>query len=393
MPFGLGRVLRATAIIAALAAAYTGGVVTGVVGSRAPQPPPAQTEGAIDEAADRIAAGAAHPVDRAALERAAVEGMLAKLGDPWSTYYQPSEFAALSDSLDGRYSGVGLWLRPGGATGIEVGSVAPRSPSASGGVQAGDALVSVDGRVFNDVGTAATALRGDGSARLAPVIAVVRRGGTDHVLHIRRTVFASSEVSARKLAGGVTLIGVGTFSRGVGRALRAVLAKDRKAATHGIILDLRSNPGGLLSEAVEVASTWLDRGAVVSYEQRAGPRQVLDALGKGDVATPLVLLVDGGTASAAEVVAAALQDRGRAVLVGATTYGKGTVQEPTKLSDGSALELTVGHYLTPTGRSIDGVGVQPDVLVPPSAGAAAAEQRALEVLSGLVAALPAQGRG
>jgi len=120
---------------------------------------------------------------------------------------------------------------------------------------------------------------------------------------------------------------------------------------------------------------------------------VLDALGRGDTTTPVVVLIDGGTASAAEVVAAALQERGRAVLVGAATYGKGTVQEPTRLSDGSTIELTVGRYLTPAGHSIDGVGVQPDLLVPPGSGAEVAERRGAEVLAGLVAALSPTGRG
>jgi carboxyl-terminal processing protease len=120
---------------------------------------------------------------------------------------------------------------------------------------------------------------------------------------------------------------------------------------------------------------------------------MLDALGAGDTAMPLVVLVDGGTASAAEIVAAALQDRGRAVLLGTRTFGKGSVQAPSQLSDGSALELTIGHYVTPSGRSIDGVGISPDVAVPASAGTAVLTQRAIEVLSGLTADAGSSGRG
>ena len=140
-------------------------------------------------------------------------------------------------------------------------------------------------------------------------------------------------------------------------------------------------------------SVFLDGGPVVSYERRGGAPQTLDAAGGGDLTTPVVVLVNNTTASAAEVVTAALQDRNRAVVVGSRTYGKGSVQEPSRLSDGSALELTVGRYLTPAGRSLDGVGVEPDVLVSPQLAPEVAERRAIEVLTGLVAALGGTGRG
>jgi carboxyl-terminal processing protease len=160
-----------------------------------------------------------------------------------------------------------------------------------------------------------------------------------------------------------------------------------------VILDLRGNPGGLVDEAVNVASAFLDGGVVVSYETRTNGVQTLDALGKGDTETPLVVLVDGGTASAAEIVTAALQDRNRAVVVGSRTFGKGSVQQPTMLSDGSGLELTIGRYRTPSGRLLDGVGVDPDVSVPVSSAPEVAESRALDVLVGLVASNGSAGHG
>jgi carboxyl-terminal processing protease len=205
--------------------------------------------------------------------------------------------------------------------------------------------------------------------------------------------FAASDVAVERVRDDVTLVRVGAFTRGVGRQLREVLRTDRPTYAGGVLLDLRGNPGGLLAEAVEVASAFLDGGPVVSYDRRGQTRRTLEALGRGDTVTPLVVLIDPGTASAAEVVAAALQDRGRAVLVGSRSYGKGTVQEPTRLSDGSTIELTVGRYLTPAGRSLDRLGVAPDVLVPDDAGRDVAERRAVEVLAGLVAALPPSGQG
>ncbi len=171
------------------------------------------------------------------------------------------------------------------------------------------------------------------------------------------------------------------------------MAGDPATYAGGVVLDLRGNPGGLLDEAVEVASAFLDGGPVVSYEQRDAPDRVLDALGQGNTTVPVVVLVDGGTASAAEVVAAALQDRNRAVVVGSRTYGKGSVQEPIVLPDGSAIEFTIGRYLTPAGRVIDGRGIEPDVLVDATSTPEVAEQRALEVLRGLTAALPVTDQG
>jgi carboxyl-terminal processing protease len=378
------------AFVAAVAVAYVGGVVTGVVGSS--DDAAAQKPGVIDEAADRIASEAARPVPRSALERAAVEGMLRTLGDRWSTYYGATEFSSFHDALEGHYSGVGLWLRPAPSGGVEVGSVQPGSPAASAGVRSGDAVAQVDARDVGraDVTTVATLLRG---RERSAVSLVVRREGAPRTLTLRRATFTTDDVTIEHLRGNISRVQVSAFTRGVGREVRAALAANHGRHTGGVVLDLRDNPGGLLDEAVEVASVFLDRGPVVSYERRGKDPVTLQALGSGDVTTPLVVLVNGATASAAEVVAAALQDRNRAVVVGTRTYGKGSVQEPARLSDGSALELTVGRYLTPGGRSIDGIGVEPDVAVPATEGPQLPERRAIEVLSGLVAALGGTGRG
>jgi carboxyl-terminal processing protease len=237
----------------------------------------------------------------------------------------------------------------------------------------------------------------DAAARLrgrpgTTVSLVVTRAGASRTLQMVRRDFGTEDVTLTRLRGGVTIVKVAAFSRGVGREVRQGLAADPSAHARGVVLDLRDDPGGLLDEAVETASDFLDGGPVVSYERRNQPAQTLSALTPGDTSTPLVVLVDRGTASAAEIVAAALQDRSRAVVVGSRTFGKGSVQEPTKLSDGSAIELTVGRYLTPSGRSLDGVGVDPDVLVP-DGQPTVAEQRALDVLSGLLAALGGGGKG
>lgn len=379
------RVVVVSSMALLVAASYGAGVVTGVVGSSS------SGNGVIDAAADRIEQSAAEPVDRAELERAAVEGMLKSLGDRWSSYYDPSEYASFQDALEGRYSGVGLWVRPS-HSGILVASVQSQSPASDAGIVPGDVIAAVDGTATtsSSVGDVVQRLRGPaGSA----VTLTLLRNDVPTDVTVTRSVLEASDVTVEHLAGGVMRIDIHSFTRGVGRSVRDAMSGDPAGHSGGVILDLRGNPGGLLDEAVEVASAFLDGGAVVSYEQRDAPDHTLYAVGNGDTETPVVVLVDGGTASAAEVVAAALQDRSRAVIVGSRTYGKGSVQEPSVLPDGSAIEFTIGRYITPAGRVIDGRGIEPDVLVDPMEAPEVAEQRALEVLRGLTAALPVSDQG
>jgi carboxyl-terminal processing protease len=197
-------------------------------------------------------------------------------------------------------------------------------------------------------------------------------------------------VTISTLASGVTVIKISDFARGTARDVRSALATQIGERT-GVVLDLRGNSGGLVTEAVEVAGTFLNGGAVVEFHKANTAPQILKASAQGDGVTPLVILVDAATASAAEIVAAALQDRSRAVIVGENTYGKAAVQDVKTLSDGSIIELTVGYYVTPNGNRIDGVGVAPDIFVARDDENISAESRALQVLDGLVAAAATRG--
>jgi carboxyl-terminal processing protease len=383
----LHRVLRVTTVLVLMAVAYVGGVITGVVGTDNPAP----RTGVIDEAAGRIASKAARPVDRKALERAAIEGMLKALGDRWSTYYGASQYTSFQAALDGHYSGVGLWLATAPGGGVRIGSVLAGSPAARAGLVSGDVIESVASQKVGDLGVTRVAelLRGRADTR---VLVVVRRGTSTQDVRLTRATVISNDVVVEHLRGDILRIQVRSFTSGVGREVRDALAAG-DPGSGGVVLDLRDDPGGLLTEAVEVASVFLDGGPVVSYERRGSAPKTLDATDGGDLTTPVVVLVNSSTASAAEVVTAALQDRNRAVVVGSRTFGKGSVQEPSRLSDGSALELTVGRYLTPAGRSLDGVGVEPDVLVSRQLAPEVAERRAIDVLTGLVAALGGTGKG
>lgn len=383
------RAVRVTAAVVALALAYVAGAGSMWLAH------PGDTDGhrsVVDEAEQRIANDAATPVSHAALERAAVQGMLSALDDQWSAYYAPADFTRFEQVLSGAYTGVGVWIRRDGGGLLRVISVEAASPASRGGMRSGDVLVSVAGRsaTGRSVADVVTALRGDAGTM---VTVVVRRSGRDVTLNLRRASLATDDVSATMLAPGVERLRVAAFTRGVGRWVRSRVVEAQARHLRGVVLDLRGDPGGLFDEAVATASAFLDGGPVVSYQQRGRAPQSVDASRGGVTGLPLVVLVDGGTASAAEIVAGALQDRGRAVLIGSRTFGKGSVQAPSELSDGSALELTVGHYLTPSGRSLDGVGILPDVELSADTPASVVVERAVEVLSGLTADAGSSGRG
>jgi carboxyl-terminal processing protease len=388
-----GLALSATASFAFLVGLGVGGSSNPpVVDTASPAAATPTDGGVLDEAADKIAREAAHPVDRTALEKAAVEGMLKTLGDKWSAYYSAVQYDSFSDALSGSYTGVGLWVRAGSGGAIVVSSVQDGSPAAKAGLRSGDVLLSVGGTSSSgaSVSSVVAALRGPDASTVTLMFA---RAGVPSDVTLKRTQVTTSDVVVDQLKSSVLQIRISSFTRGVGRQVISALAANPAGHTAGVILDLRGNPGGLVDEAVNVASAFLDGGVVVSYETRTTGAQTLRALGKGDTETPLVVLVDGGTASAAEIVTAALQDRNRAVVVGSRTFGKGSVQQPTMLSDGSGLEITIGRYRTPSGRLLDGVGVDPDVSVPASAGPEVAQARALDVLVGLVASNGSAGHG
>jgi carboxyl-terminal processing protease len=363
------RIGFAMAAVASLGLAFTLGVVAGA-GSRPDTR--ATGSGVLEDAADEIVDSSLLPVDRKVLDAAAIKAMLSTAGDQWGSWGDGS-------GASGAYAGIGLWLRRDGAA-LVVSQVAGGSPADSSGVQVGDVLREVDGRTTLGLAPSevAASLRGRTGTHVSLVLA---RGVDERTLTLTRTTVPALEVTASVLDQHVGRVAVPAFSRGTGRQVRDAVRELRRKGVTALVLDLRGDPGGLLAEAVETAGAFLDGGRVVTYTRRDQAPRRLDAAAGGDTRTPLVVLVDGGTASAAEVVAGALQDRGRAVVVGSRTFGKGTVQEPHRLVDGSSLALTVATYSLPSGRSVEGVGIEPDIEV---AGTGAV-QRAVEVLSGLLA--------
>ncbi|HEX5567797.1 MAG TPA: S41 family peptidase [Streptomyces sp.] len=311
------------------------------------------------------------------------EELVSRSGDRWAAAYTAREYEGLRKALHGEYVGVGISVHRGAAGRIRIVRVQPGSPAAEAGVRSGDRLVAVDGTGVDGrpVTEVVALLRGgppgQGSPPGSRVVLGLDRDGHLWEEELGRVRLKVETVTVVPFEDGVTRVRIDSFTRGSGDQVRR--AVDELPPDEGILLDLRGNSGGLVAEATVAASAFLDGGLVATYgdgeEQRA-----LYAEPGGNTASPLVVLVDGGTMSAAELLTGALQDRGRAVVVGTRTFGKGAVQVPQEQPDGSVAELTVGHYTTPKGRTVEREGLIPDLVVRPGQNAL---EEARTVLSGL----------
>ncbi|MEV3872394.1 S41 family peptidase [Streptomyces sp. NPDC049906] len=321
---------------------------------------PAAPDGTAREAVDAAAAALVDGKSPVEAARRAVS----RSGDRWGAVYSEAEYAEFARALDGEYTGVGLWARRVGGGLIEVTRVRDGGPAERAGVRERDLIrgvdgVPVDGRPVTEV---IGLLRGRGPAAPGTEVRLdLQRGDRRWTAGLRRAVLTTEPVTVERLgtpAAPRVLIKVAAFTQGSGAQVRSAVREAPSGA--GILLDLRGNSGGLVSEAAEAASAFLDGGLVATYDVR-GEEHAVHAAPGGDVRRPVVALVDGGTMSAAELLTGALKDRGRAVVVGSRTFGKGSVQLPSPLPDGSVAELTVGHYRTPSGRGVDGRGITPDL--------------------------------
>ncbi len=298
------------------------------------------------------------PIDRAQLVNRGLAGAVASLNDPYSHYLDPSDYRQFQTQSNPHVAGVGIDVMMG-PQGLKVLDVFPGTPAARAGLKNGDVIIAVDG----------TSLVGRSSQQATELITGVQ--GTRVTLTVvsagRRRVITLRRANVLVTTGGLVSyrgekigdLRLTSFTDGSGAALRAEVTKVLHEGARALILDLRDNGGGLLDEAVNVASIFIPDGTIVSTDGRSQPREVYTAKG-GAISTgiPMVVLVDRGTASAAEIVTAALQDRGRAKVVGTRTYGKGVFQEIQPLPNGGALDITVGEYFTPSGRNLGGGGVR-----------------------------------
>lgn len=313
-----------------------------------------------------------------------VDAMLARLGDPYTEFLDPSRYRLLRQQTTGVYAGVGMTLLPA-PNGLLVTRLQP-GPARVAGIRPGDTILAVDG-----VATASLSYE-DSLGRILgrPGSAVqlrVLRGPHTIELHVVRREFRAPTVDARLLAAGGRKIGyvqLTSFAAGTTQAVQQAVAGLTRGGADGLVLDLRGNPGGLLDQAVGVASLFLDRGVIASTEGLHEPARTYLARPGRKTRLPLVVLVDRGSASAAEIVAAALRDHHRALLVGQRTFGKALVQSIEPLAAGAAIKLTTARYLTPSGADISERGVRPDLRAPDDPATPADESlvAALRALTG-----------
>jgi carboxyl-terminal processing protease len=293
----------------------------------------------------------------------AVKGMLESLNDPYSRYLDKMHFEMVEEEAAGHYEGVGIML---GMEDHKLTVISPikDTPADRAGIKTGDRIMKIDGKSTKDmtINQAVKLIRGPAGTT---VVLTIEREGEEKPLEFKleRARIQTPNVSSKMLDDNIGYIHLHFFAGGAGEDVKKAV-KDLKAqGTKGIIFDMRNNPGGVLDESVNVASAFIDSGVIVKIKERKGDEEVLEAKDGGDGKIPLVVLVNKGSASASEIVAGAIQDTGRGVLVGETTFGKGSVQEIRRLSDGSGLLITVAKYLTPKGRSIHKKGIKPDVPV------------------------------
>jgi len=325
-----------------------------------------------------------------AVPYAAIRGVLASLGDPYTVFVEPSPRELEKDTLRGSFGGIGAWVSQR-EDGSVVLSPMPGRPAYLAGIREGDVVVAVDGADVAGASRDEVVALSRGPVGTEVRITIGRgENGEELDFSVRREKIETPTVQWRMVEGApdvgyvqISLVGERTEGE-----LKQAISELREAGASRLILDLRGNPGGLLEVSIRVVSQFLSEGTVL-YERHKDGRERTYLAKKGGLATDLdlVVLVDGGTASGAEIIAGALQARGRAPLVGERTYGKGAVQNVYDLSDGSSLHVTVAKLFTPDMRLIDGDGLEPDEAVPfsPEAherGEDPQMKRALEILAG-----------
>jgi carboxyl-terminal processing protease len=352
----------------------------------------AEPGGLSAEAAEVIKDNYYRSVGNTELENSSLQGMVRELRrrheDRFSDYFSPESLESFNAQIEGHFSGIGLSVTPV-KKGLRVATVFPRSPAAEAGIEAGEAIVSVDGKsIAGLTSTEATALiKGPEGTEVRVGVQAPKSGKVRQLTLTRAEVTLPNVSSQLKTVDGRKLgyVRMLSFSEGVHAQLEKAVRKVRDEGAEGVVLDLRGNPGGLLDEAVLSASIFLpDDEVVVSTKSRTQGDSVHKTAGGNLPAQPLVVLIDRNTASAAEILTAALADDGAATVVGTRSYGKGVFQEEKSLANGGALKLTVGEYFTPDGVNLArSKGIHPEVHVgdDPHTAADEGKQRALEVLA------------
>jgi carboxyl-terminal processing protease len=314
----------------------------------------------------RIKSDYVEPVDDKKLLNDAIQGMLAGL-DPHSAYLDAESFKDMRIDTEGQFGGLGIEVTMENGF-VKVVSPIEDTPAAKAGIKSGDLIIRLDEKAVKGLTLAEAVRLMRGKPGSDIVLTVVREGSKPFKVTVTRAVIKIQSVKKRLLEPGYGYVRITQFQTGTEKGLNDAVAKleaENKGPLKGLVLDLRNNPGGVLNGALAVSDAFLDKGTIVTTDGRTPDSKSKHVARPGDLihGAPLVVLVNGGSASASEIVAGALQDDKRAVIMGTRTFGKGSVQTIMPLSNNTALKLTTARYYTPSGRSIQAEGIQPDIVV------------------------------
>lgn len=330
-------------------------------------------------------------VDESTLEEGVYKGLLESLDDPYSVYYTHDELVQLQQQTEGIYYGIGAYISQDNEMGyVRVSKIIKNTPAEASGLQQDDYIYKVDGEDMQGKDSSYVVSKIKGEAGTKVTITVVREGTTDPIdIEVERQKIESPTVEYQMLDNDMAYIQITEFDLVTTEQFEEAYKQAQADGMKGLILDLRSNPGGNLSTVCDIARMILPKGLIVYTEDKYGKREEYTCDGANQIKVPLVVLTNGYSASASEILAGAVKDYGIGTLVGTTTYGKGIVQKVINLSDGSAVKLTVSNYFTPNGNNIHKIGIDPDVEVEFDAeqyknGVDNQLEKAKEVLAGLM---------
>lgn len=330
-------------------------------------------------------------VDESTLEEGVYKGLLESLDDPYSVYYTHDELVQLQQQTEGIYYGIGAYISQDNEMGyVRVSKIIKNTPAEASGLQQDDYIYKVDGEDMQGKDSSYVVTKIKGEAGTKVTITVVREGATDPIdIEVERQKIESPTVEYQILDNDMAYIQITEFDLVTTEQFEETYKQAQADGMKGLILDLRSNPGGNLSTVCDIARMILPKGLIVYTEDKYGKREEYTCDGANQIKVPLVVLTNGYSASASEILAGAVKDYGIGTLVGTTTYGKGIVQKVINLSDGSAVKLTVSNYFTPNGNNIHKIGIDPDVEVEFDAeqyknGVDNQLEKAKEVLAGLM---------
>ncbi len=369
-------VLAVGAVAAVILALTVGVWIGGRHGDLVPEPLRGALVGSndqivVNEALDEIDDTYYRKLPPGQLADTAIAGAVKKLNDRFSTYFTPAQYKKFEEAQASSFTGIGVTVDRS-KRGLLIRSVYKGSPAEDAGIEVGDQIVEANGRSLKGLTTEQSSQLVKGPAGTKVRLKVLHDGEERTVVATRRAISVPVVASLMKTVCGkkIGVVALSSFTSGAHAEVYAALQKLKKQGAQAYIFDLRNNGGGLVDEAQLIASAFLSDGPIVTTRGRNVRTRTLNATGDPIVPkAPLVVLTNGGTASASEIVAGALQDRGRATLIGEKTFGKGVFQQVIELSNGGALDITAGQYFTPKGRNLGGKGVSqgaglvPDLLV------------------------------